>query len=98
MTSPENHQETVQYFQASKYFGYTPNDILFFPQNVLPALDSLGRVLLTAKDEIGLTPSGNGDVFASMKQSGALDDLKRRGVEWLFYYNVDNALIRVADP
>ena len=33
-----------------------------------------------------------------MKRSGALDDLKRRGVEWLFYYNVDNALIRVADP
>ncbi|KRF13621.1 UTP--glucose-1-phosphate uridylyltransferase [Paenibacillus sp. Soil787] len=98
MTSPENHQETVRYFQASLYFGYAPDDIFFFRQNVLPALDSVGRVLLSAKDEIGLTPSGNGDVFASMKRSGALDDLKRRGVEWLFYYNVDNALIRVADP
>ncbi|MGQ7889134.1 UTP--glucose-1-phosphate uridylyltransferase [Paenibacillus sp. WC2504] len=98
MTSPENHQETVRYFHASEYFGYAPDDIFFFRQNVLPALDSLGRVLLSAKDEIGLSPIGNGDVFASMKQSGALDDLKRRRVEWLFYYNVDNALIRVADP
>lgn len=98
MTSPENHQDTVQYFQASEYFGYASDDICFFRQNVLPALDSEGHILLSAKDEIGLTPSGNGDCFASMKQSGALDDLKRRGVEWLFYYNVDNALIRVADP
>lgn len=98
MTSPENHQDTVRYFQASAYFGYEPEDIFFFQQSVLPALDSAGRVLLSAKDEIGLTPSGNGDSFASMKRSGALDDLKRRGVEWLFYYNVDNALIRVADP
>lgn len=98
MTSPENHQDTVRYFQASEYFGYASEDIFFFQQNVLPALDSEGRILLSAKDEISLTPSGNGDVFASMKQSGALDDLKRRGVEWLFYYNVDNALIRVADP
>jgi UDP-N-acetylglucosamine/UDP-N-acetylgalactosamine diphosphorylase len=98
MTSPENHQDTVRYFQASEYFGYAPDDIFFFRQNVLPALDSVGHILLSAKDEIGLTPSGNGDCFASMKRSGALDDLKRRGVEWLFYYNVDNALIRVADP
>ncbi|MCI3919179.1 UDPGP type 1 family protein [Paenibacillus sp. TRM 82003] len=98
MTSPENHQETTRYFQASEYFGYIPEDVFFFCQNVLPALDSGGRVLLSAKDEIGLTPSGNGDVFASMKRSGVLDDLKRRGVEWLFYYNVDNALIRVVDP
>jgi UDP-N-acetylglucosamine/UDP-N-acetylgalactosamine diphosphorylase len=98
MTSPENHQETIRYFQASEYFGYIPEDIFFFCQHVLPALDSVGRVLLSAKDEIGLTPSGNGDVFASMKRSGVLDDLKRRGVEWLFYYNVDNALIRVVDP
>jgi UDP-N-acetylglucosamine pyrophosphorylase len=98
MTSPENHQESVRYFQASDYFGYAPNDIFFFQQNVLPALDSIGRVLLSGKDEICLAPSGNGDVFASLKRSGALDDLRRRGVEWLFYYNVDNALIRVADP
>jgi len=98
MTSPENHQDTMRYFQGSEYFGYNPEDIIFFCQNVLPALDSEGRVLLSDKDVIGFTPSGNGYVFASMKRSGVLDDLKRRGVEWLFYYNVDNALIRVVDP
>nr|WP_240159715.1 UDPGP type 1 family protein [Paenibacillus aceris] len=98
MTSPENHQDTVRYFQESEYFGYAMDDIFFFRQNVLPSLDSDGHILLSAKDEIALTPSGNGDCFASMKRSGALDDLNRRGVEWLFYYNVDNALIRVADP
>ncbi|SDS52178.1 UDP-N-acetylglucosamine/UDP-N-acetylgalactosaminediphosphorylase/putative uridylyltransferase [Paenibacillaceae bacterium GAS479] len=98
MTSPDNHQDTIQHFQVSEYFGYIPEDIFFFCQNVLPALDSVGRVLLSDKDEIGLTPSGNGDVFDSIKRSGVLDDLKRRNVEWLFYYNVDNALVRVVDP
>ncbi|MCZ8519928.1 MULTISPECIES: UDPGP type 1 family protein [Paenibacillus] len=98
MTSPENHGDTVRFFESHSYFGYPREDIVFFRQGVLPALDEEGRVLLSAKDEISFAPSGNGEVFASLKQSGALEDLKRRGVEWLFYYNVDNALIAIADP
>lgn len=33
-----------------------------------------------------------------MKRSGALADMKKRGISWLFYCNVDNALIQIADP
>jgi UDP-N-acetylglucosamine pyrophosphorylase len=98
MTSPENHSETVQFFEANGYFGYASDDICFFRQNVLPALDEDGRIVLAAKDEVAMAPSGNGDAFRSAKQSGALEDMRRRGVEWVFYYNVDNALIQIADP
>ncbi|WP_426449531.1 UTP--glucose-1-phosphate uridylyltransferase [Paenibacillus sp. S-38] len=98
MTSPENHGATTGFFEEHGHFGYPKEDIFFFEQGVLPALDEHGRVLLAAKGEVSLAPSGNGEVFASMKHRGALDDLKRRGVEWLFYYNVDNALIAIADP
>ncbi|TNJ63664.1 UDPGP type 1 family protein [Paenibacillus hemerocallicola] len=98
MTSPENHRETVRFFESSGYFGYAPDDICFFRQNVLPALDDAGRIVLSAKDEVAMAPSGNGDAFRSAKQSGVLADMRRRGVEWVFYYNVDNALIRIADP
>jgi UDP-N-acetylglucosamine pyrophosphorylase len=98
MTSPDNHRETVQFFKSSGYFGYAEDAIFFFRQNVMPALDSDGRIVLSAKDEIAMAPSGNGDAFRSAKQSGALADMRRRGVEWVFYYNVDNALIQIADP
>ena len=30
--------------------------------------------------------------------AGALDDLNRRGVEYVHFYGVDNCLVRVGDP
>ncbi|MEF3306014.1 UDPGP type 1 family protein [Paenibacillus sp. GYB003] len=98
MTSADNDAETSRFFQSSGYFGYAPDDIRMVKQQSLPAIDEAGRMLLAARDEIGFAPSGNGDAFASLKRSGALADMKRRGIEWVFYYNVDNALIRIADP
>ncbi|MDF2960813.1 MAG: UDP-N-acetylglucosamine pyrophosphorylase [Paenibacillus sp.] len=98
MTSPENHAETVRFFNNHEYFGYAQEDCFFFEQAVMPAVDPQGKILLAATDTVSLAPSGNGDCFAALKRTGALTDLKRRGVEWLFYYNVDNALIKVADP
>ncbi|WP_240420571.1 UTP--glucose-1-phosphate uridylyltransferase [Paenibacillus periandrae] len=98
MTSPDNHQQTVDYMAGAGYFGYSADDCVFFEQGVMPAVDEDGRIFLSEKDEIGLAPSGNGECFAALNKSGALADMKRRGVEWLFYYNVDNALIKVADP
>ncbi|RKN79221.1 UTP--glucose-1-phosphate uridylyltransferase [Paenibacillus ginsengarvi] len=98
MTSPENNAETVRFFDSHGCFGYKPEDVYMLEQQALPSLDASGRILLSAPGEIGLAPSGNGDAFASLKRSGALADMLRRGVEWVFYYNVDNALIRIADP
>ena len=33
----------------------------------------------------------------SLKDSEMLDDINNRGIEWLFLYGVDNAIVRVAD-
>lgn len=98
MTSPANHDETVRFFEQANYFGLRPADCFFFTQGVMPALDAEGKILLAAKDQISLAPSGNGDCFAALRRSGALVDMKRRGLTWLYYYNVDNALVKVADP
>jgi UDP-N-acetylglucosamine/UDP-N-acetylgalactosamine diphosphorylase len=98
MTSPDNHEETVRFFTEAGFFGYKREDCVFFRQGVMPAVDAEGRILLASKDEISLAPSGNGDCFDALNRSGALADMKRRGVDWLFYYNVDNVLIKVADP
>lgn len=98
MTSPDNHDDTVRFFERSDYFGMRSDDVFFFTQGVMPAMDADGRILLADKDAISLAPSGNGDCFAALQRSGALADMKRRGLVWLFYYNVDNALVKVADP
>ncbi|HTG68233.1 MAG TPA: UDPGP type 1 family protein [Candidatus Udaeobacter sp.] len=98
MTSPENHQETIAFFNSANYFGYPADECFFFQQNTMPVLDHEGKLMLTASSELRFAPSGNGECFSSLKRSGALADMKKRGVTWLFYYNVDNALIKVADP
>ncbi len=43
-------------------------------------------------------PNGTGGCIPALRSSGIMDKLKERGVEWFFYYNVDNALIKIADP
>lgn len=98
MTSPLNHAATTHFFATQAYFGYPKQAIQFVPQRMLPAVDSNGRVLLSAKHAVAMVPSGNGDCFTVLGQSGVLAALQHRGVEWLFYCNVDNALIRMVDP
>lgn len=98
MTSPENHAETVAFFSERGFFGFPERDLLFFPQGELPVVDAEGRILLADKGRVSLGPNGNGGCFLALKQSGALDDMKKRGVEWVFIYSVDNALVKVADP
>lgn len=98
MTSPDNHEETISFFRSFQHFGYPAGDCFFFQQNVMPVLDHDGKLLLCADGAIMLAPSGHGECFASLKRSGALADMKQRNLDWLFYYNVDNALIKAADP
>ncbi|WP_199620840.1 UTP--glucose-1-phosphate uridylyltransferase [Paenibacillus alkalitolerans] len=98
MTSPENHDATIQFFQSHNYFGYPKTDCIFFQQKTMPAIDQQGKLLFSSPSQINFVPSGNGECFSSLYHSGALEDMKRRGITWLFYYNVDNAIIKAADP
>jgi len=98
MTSPDNHDDTIRFFQTHNYFGYPQEDCMFFQQHTMPAVNQEGKLLFSSDSRIKFVPSGNGECFSSLHKSGALVDMKRRGIAWLFYYNVDNALIRIADP
>lgn len=98
MTSKENNDATVSFFQENNYFGYPEKDIFFFSQDLLPILDEDGKILMDGESSISLGPNGNGGCFLALDKSGALKDMEKRGVEWVFVYGVDNALVRVADP
>ena len=81
MTSPANHDRTVEYFGSHQFFGLPQKDVFFFPQGRLPAFDLQGRLLLAAKHSLALAPDGHGGSLKALVKSGALDDMRSRGVE-----------------
>lgn len=98
MTSENNHDATVGFFKEHDYFGYDKDYIAFFKQDMAPAADFDGKVYMEAKDSIATSPNGNGGWFLSMKKSGLLELVEKRGIEWLNVFAVDNVLQSIADP
>lgn len=98
MTSEKNHDATVGFFKEHDYFGYDKDYIAFFKQDMAPAADFDGKVYMEAKDSIATSPNGNGGWFLSMKKSGFLELVEKRGIEWLNVFAVDNVLQSIADP
>jgi UDP-N-acetylglucosamine/UDP-N-acetylgalactosamine diphosphorylase len=103
MTSPENHEATTSYFEANGSFGL--KHVRFFIQGQMPAVDrNTGKVLLASRDHLALSPDGHGGTLAALGAAGAggapscLDDMRDLGIRTLFYFQVDNPLVRVADP
>lgn len=98
MTSEANDAETRAFFERHEYFGYAPEDVLFFKQGMIPAFDYEGNVLLGAKHELALSPDGHGGSLRALDRSGALADMRRRGVEHISYFQVDNPIVHTIDP
>lgn len=98
MTSDKNHEATTAFFKEKNYFGYRPEYITFFMQEMAPATDYEGKVYLEAKDRISTSPNGNGGWFSSMMKWGIVDKIHEAGIEWLNVFAVDNVLQRIADP
>jgi len=99
MTSPETHDETAAFLTKHQRFGLASDDFLIFCQGTMPAVDSrTGRVLLADRHHIAISPDGHGGMLAAFHRSGAMADARRRGIEHLFYFQIDNPLVHVCDP
>ncbi len=98
MTSESNDAQTRAFFEENEYFGLRPEQIFFFVQDMLPAVDAAGKIILDRKDHVFTSPNGHGGTLLALRKSGALDDMKKRGIEQLFYFQVDNVLVKIADP
>jgi len=98
MTSDLNYDSTTAFFREKKNFGYPDEYISFFKQEMAPACDFNGKVLLEAKDKVAVSPNGNGGWFLSMMKAGILDKVKAAGIEWLNLFAVDNVCQRICDP
>ncbi|MAB79195.1 MAG: hypothetical protein CMJ89_07555 [Planctomycetes bacterium] len=98
MTSPTNDAATREIFQQNRHYGVNPEDVFFFSQEMLPALDAKGRILFATPESLFLAPNGHGGSLLALKRSGALADMRARGIEEISYFQVDNPLVRPADP
>ena len=103
MTSPENHALTSRFFTEHGNFGL--EHVRFFVQGQMPAVDrSTGHVLLAERGQLALSPDGHGGTLAALAAPGpgggpsCLDEMRDRGIRTLFYYQVDNPLVEIADP
>lgn len=98
MTSPLNHADTVAHFEAHQFFGLDSQFVRFFPQAMIPAMDTQGKILRESPGSLALVPDGNGGCFRALSRSGCLDWLSNLGVRFVFLYAVDNVLVKVCDP
>ena len=98
MTSGLNNEATREFFKENNYFGLASENVLFFTQGTMPAIDYDGKLLLANKNSLALSPDGHGGTLLALRRSGCLDRMKSDGVEYISYFQVDNPLVSVVNP
>jgi UDP-N-acetylglucosamine/UDP-N-acetylgalactosamine diphosphorylase len=98
MTSPATDGPTREFFATHDHFGLPALDVVFFEQGMVPSFDFEGQLILERPDRIFESPNGHGGAITALLASGALDDMEHRGADVVFYYQVDNPLVRIGDP
>jgi UDP-N-acetylglucosamine/UDP-N-acetylgalactosamine diphosphorylase len=99
MTSPATDADTRAFFAENRDFGLAPGQVRFFTQGTMPAVDLVtGKLLLEAPGRLALSPNGHGGTLTALADSGQLARLDADGVRHAFYFQVDNPLVRIAEP
>jgi UDP-N-acetylglucosamine/UDP-N-acetylgalactosamine diphosphorylase len=98
MTNPQTHHSIVDFFKEHNFFGLKEEQVVLFPQRVLPAIDTNGKFFLKSKDELFWSPDGAGGFFNALADNGILDRMEQKGIKHLSCFNVDNPLMEFLDP
>ena len=98
MTSDVNDAATRDFFTKHDYFGLDSANVKFFTQGMWPVLDPDGRIIMDQPGHVFMSPDGHGGTVTALQRTGMLADMATRGVETLFFFQVDNPLVEIADP
>lgn len=96
MTSRENNECTVDFFEKNNYFDYGKENISFFSQNHLPMLDEEGKIILESTSSLKLASDGSGGVFNALNE--IINELNINNIEWVYISGIDNILSVLVDP
>ena len=98
MTSEANNAATVECFRQNDYFGLDEKNVFFFTQGMWPGMTPEGKVVMDGPGHVFMSPDGHGGLLSALKRSGALADMRRRGIKSVCFFQVDNPLVDVAAP
>lgn len=99
MTGPSTDAPTRAYFAEHSNLGLSDEDLMFFKQGTMPALDAKsGRILMDSTSSLALSPDGHGGILRALARTGWFERAARKGIRHLFYAQVDNPLVRACDP
>ena len=98
MVGNHNEAQTRNFWEDHDWFGLRPEDVQFFAQGEMPALDAQGKLVMAGKDELFTGPDGHGGVLRALHVKGMLADMRRRGIRTISYLQVDNLQTPVVDP
>src|SRR5262249_61343736 len=91
LTSSATHAEPEAFLNERQVNFFGLDDVMLFSQGELPVVDrATGAPLTDTAGQLVTSPNGHGGVFAALVASGQLDRLAKRGVEYLYYFQVDN--------
>ena len=97
MTSRENNEDTIAFFEENNYFGYPKEMVTFFKQEELPVLHEDGKIMLQSKDRMKLAADGHGGILGAMHKNNIVEQMEAKGIQWVFVGGIDNVLLKVAD-
>lgn len=99
MTSEATDEVTRTFFEKHDYFGLNPEDVYFFQQGTMPAVDAVtGKILLAGPGCVATSPDGHGGVLTALAQANLFSVMHQRGLKVLYYHQVDNPHAIVCDP
>ncbi len=97
MTSTQNYQDTINFFNEHHYFGYNQNNIKFFIQEEIEMLSENGDILIDENFNIKKASNGNGGIYQALQHSGMISDMKNNNIKWIYICGVDNIAVNMVD-
>ena len=92
MTSPLNHEQTVNHFKKNNWFGLKEEQIDFFQQELMFMCDTQGELFFDKPHHWAKSPDGNGKAFHYFMQASIFDKWKSKGITHVQVMPVDNVL------
>lgn len=98
LTSEATHDKLLEFLEDNMYFDMRKEDVVLFKQGMNPCFNYEGKIILAEKHLVAMAPDGTGGLYKAMEKNGIFDDMKRRGVHYVYVFPVDNVMAKVADP
>lgn len=98
MTSKDNNDDTIAFFEKMNYFGYPKETIKFFIQAEKPLVSKQGKLIIGEDNLIKFASNGNGEIYNSMEKNGIIADMQEKDIKWVSITGIDNILAKIVDP